>query len=177
MGSEGKVVGMNVIRFYKGGRLHRDDGPAVIWSDGQKEWWVNGIMASIYLSNNDDITGRNNGGVRIWLKGGEQIHRVSAPALIEYDENDKVTGHEWYLNGECHRADGPAIIDSYNRFIAYYIHGYRHRLDGPAVVNQQDDNDDEGPLLPDDFWDEYHLFGTQFSEKSYWDEVIVYACT
>ena len=24
------------------GLLHRDDGPAIEWADGNKEWWLNG---------------------------------------------------------------------------------------------------------------------------------------
>jgi hypothetical protein len=32
----------NVIRYYLNGQLHREDGPAVIWADGGKEWWYNG---------------------------------------------------------------------------------------------------------------------------------------
>ena len=26
------------------GELHRDVGPAVIWNDGSKEWWINGVQ-------------------------------------------------------------------------------------------------------------------------------------
>ena len=25
-----------------GGDLHREDGPAVEWNNGRKEWWING---------------------------------------------------------------------------------------------------------------------------------------
>jgi hypothetical protein len=28
------------------GKLHRLDGPAVEWADGAKEWWVNGTKYS-----------------------------------------------------------------------------------------------------------------------------------
>ena len=47
-----------------------------------------------------------------------------------YDSGDKF----WYLNGELHRADGPAaeIINGYK---AWFLKGERHRLDGPAVVH------------------------------------------
>lgn len=30
------------IKHYLNGQQHRDDGPAVEWSDGGKEWWKNG---------------------------------------------------------------------------------------------------------------------------------------
>lgn len=28
----------------KNGRLHREDGPAVIWEDGDQEWFINGVL-------------------------------------------------------------------------------------------------------------------------------------
>jgi len=28
--------------WWVNGKLHREDGPAVIWSTGHQEWWVNG---------------------------------------------------------------------------------------------------------------------------------------
>lgn len=38
----------------------------------------------------------------------------------------------WYLNGEFHRENGPAII--YNNGIkVWYQHGKLHHLDGPSV--------------------------------------------
>jgi hypothetical protein len=29
-------------RWYRYGKLHREDGPALEWADGHKEWWING---------------------------------------------------------------------------------------------------------------------------------------
>ncbi len=39
---------------------------------------------------------------------------------------------EWYLNGELHREDGPAIIKR-DGTKAWYQYGQRHRTDGPAL--------------------------------------------
>ena len=39
---------------------------------------------------------------------------------------------EWYLNGELHREDGPAIELS-NGTKEWYLNGKRHREDGPAI--------------------------------------------
>ena len=33
----------DAIRFYKNGRLHREDGPAIIYSSGSKFWYLNGL--------------------------------------------------------------------------------------------------------------------------------------
>ena len=39
---------------------------------------------------------------------------------------------EWYLNGRCHREDGPAI--EYAGGTKYwYLNGRCHREDGPAI--------------------------------------------
>jgi len=31
------------IYIYKNGKFHRDDGPAIIYANGDKSWWKNGI--------------------------------------------------------------------------------------------------------------------------------------
>lgn len=31
------------IRWYNNGELHREDGPAVEWPYGSKEWYLNGV--------------------------------------------------------------------------------------------------------------------------------------
>jgi len=32
----------HVRYWYLNGKLHREDGPAVEYADGRREWWVNG---------------------------------------------------------------------------------------------------------------------------------------
>jgi hypothetical protein len=32
----------NVFYYNENDKLHRDDGPAVEWANGDKEWWLNG---------------------------------------------------------------------------------------------------------------------------------------
>lgn len=45
------VVSYNGVfnEFYKDGQLHREDGPAVIFSSGNCEWWLNGIQYNTML--------------------------------------------------------------------------------------------------------------------------------
>ena len=40
----------------------------------------------------------------------------------------------WYLNGELHRTDGPAVITS-DGFEYWYLNGKLHRTDGPAIIH------------------------------------------
>jgi len=46
---------------------------------------------------------------------------------VEYANGDKA----WYLNGELHRTDGPAV-ERTNGSKAWYLNDKRHRVDGPA---------------------------------------------
>ena len=39
---------------------------------------------------------------------------------------------EWFLNGQCHRVDGPAI-EYVSGTKCWYLNGQRHRVDGPAI--------------------------------------------
>ena len=45
---------------------------------------------------------------------------------------DEFGGTEWFLNGQRHREDGPAIKFN-NGTECWYLNGKRHRTDGPAA--------------------------------------------
>jgi hypothetical protein len=64
-------------------------------------------------------------GDKHWYLNGEQ-HREDGPA-IEYSDGRKY----WLLNGEYHREDGPAIECSTGNK-SWYLNGKLHREDGPA---------------------------------------------
>ena len=38
--------GTTMTEYWVDGKLHREDGPAVIYSDGYKEWWLNDVPVS-----------------------------------------------------------------------------------------------------------------------------------
>jgi hypothetical protein len=61
-----------------------------------------------------------------WYING-QLHREDGPA-VEWSGGYKA----WYINGQYHREDGPAIEWS-NGYKAWYLNGKRHREDGPAM--------------------------------------------
>lgn len=73
-----KIFSDGTKEWYLNGELHREDGPAIEWTDGRKAWYLNG-----------------------------RLHRVNGPA-IELPNGDK----EWWLNGKCHREDGPAVEEA-----------------------------------------------------------------
>jgi hypothetical protein len=54
---------------------------------------------------------------------------MSKQPRLEVDEDGI---KRWYLNGEYHREDGPAIIHLDGEK-AWYLKGKLHRIDGPAI--------------------------------------------
>ncbi len=81
------------------GELHREDGPAVIFPNGRKEWYIN------------DKLHREDGPAIIYPDGSEKwfingyLHREDGPAAIYSDGTQ-----EWYIHGKLHLEDGPAVI-------------------------------------------------------------------
>jgi hypothetical protein len=75
-------------KWYKNGKLHREDGPAIEYN-GTKEWYKNGKLH------------REDGPAIEWTDGSEswylncKYHREDGPALI-YRSGKKL----WFLNGK-----------------------------------------------------------------------------
>ena len=63
----------------------------------------------------------------------------------------------WYLNGERHRLDGPAI-EYANGDKWWYLNGKIHRADGPAIEQTNGDK----------YW---YLNGLYYNESTYWKEL------
>jgi len=78
--------------------LHRIDGPACEYTDGDREWWVDGKRHRI-----DGPAMEYVNGDRYWYIDGKR-HRIDGPA-IEYVNGDRY----WFVDGKRHRIDGPAI--------------------------------------------------------------------
>jgi len=64
-------------------------------------------------------------GTERWYLNG-QLHRTDGPAVVYADGTQ-----EWLINGQLHRPDGPAATQP-DGYEAWYLNGQRHRLDGPA---------------------------------------------
>jgi hypothetical protein len=82
--------------FNEEGKLHREDGPAIINGD-RKEWYIHG---ELHRENGPALI--DNGKIG-WYQNNK-LHCLDGPALI--DSNYKI----WCVNGLMHREDGPAYI-------------------------------------------------------------------
>ena len=75
-------------------QLHRENGPAVEWSNGTKSWYQNGLR---HRTDGPAIECPDNS--KYWCQNG-QLHRTDG-AAVEYDDGTK----EWWQNGKRHRTD------------------------------------------------------------------------
>jgi len=91
---EGCVHVNGAKSWYQNGELHREDGPAVEWDDGDKYWYQNGK----YHREDGPAIELANGDKEWWLNG--KLHREDGPA-IELSNGSK----EWWLNGNLHREE------------------------------------------------------------------------
>lgn len=78
-----------VKEWWLNGKRHREDGPAVEYSNGHKYWYLNGK-----LHRDDGPAVEYSNGTKEWYKNGKQ-HREDGPA-IEYSNGHKY----WYLNNK-----------------------------------------------------------------------------
>ena len=62
-------------------------------------------------------------------QGKTIYHRTDGPAHI----HSSVGTEAWFVGGELHRLDGPALITS-NGDEIWFANGKQHREDGPSVV-------------------------------------------
>jgi hypothetical protein len=136
--------------WYLNGKLHRVDGPACEYSDGSKEWWLNGER---HRADGPAIERAN--GTKLWWLNGKSYSesewkvaveklKKSEPQVLELkaEENRPANytgivkwadGYKaWFLNGECHREDGPAH-EYPDGTKEWYLNGKYHRVDGPAI--------------------------------------------
>jgi hypothetical protein len=70
------------------GQLHREDGPAVIWSDGTMLWYLHG-----QIHREDDLPAifHPNGLLEWWMN--DHPHRENGPAIIDHRDL------AWYVGG------------------------------------------------------------------------------
>lgn len=61
------------------------------------------------------------------------LHNEGAPAAVYLSDDGTGTTEEWWVNGNLHREDGPAMWHSWGGE-QWWHHGKLHRENGPAVI-------------------------------------------
>ena len=150
------------IFYFLNGKFHREDGPAITHPFGSVDYYLNdkNITEKVnrWIKNNNipDYKFWNESDKRLFretfcynvTKLERSVEQKSTEEKMKtikvdnfYDLPENYTGivkyHggsiEYYLNGEFHREDGPAIIWD-DGTIQYYLNGKCHREDGPAAI-------------------------------------------
>jgi hypothetical protein len=86
---ECKTNSYGTKRWFLNGSLHREDGPAIEYADGDKSWFLNNK-----LHRKDGPASEFANGTKQWFLNGK-LHREDGPA-IEWTSGSK----EWFLNNE-----------------------------------------------------------------------------
>ena len=74
--------------WFKGLKLHRKNGPAIEWANGNKEWRINGE-----LHREDGPAVERKNGFKTWYRNGKP-HRIDGPAV------ELPNGHkQWWIDG------------------------------------------------------------------------------
>ena len=92
----------STTRWFKDAKCtirHRENGPAIEYSNGDRVWYQNGLLHRI---DGPAIEGMSRH--KEWWQNG-QLHRTDGPAIINR-RRDKY----WYQYNRLHRIDGPAIV-------------------------------------------------------------------
>jgi hypothetical protein len=115
--------------------LHRVDGPAVEYPNGNKSWYINGRA---HREDGPSIEWKNG---HAWYINGEKIFCINDEIKIFSIENimnsicivDQFGNKKWFNSkGDFHREDGPAC-EYTNGDKYWYINGKKHRVNLPAV--------------------------------------------
>jgi len=106
------------VSYYKDGMLHREDGPARDFANGDRLWFLND------KPHREDGPAHDTSKLKIWYLNGV-LHRDDGPAF-EHERGRK----EWIVHGKHHREDGPAVEDS--------IHGDEWWFDDVRYPSQKE---------------------------------------
>ena len=107
------------LEYYLGDDLHNVDGPAVV-NGRHQEWWIHGLRHR----DNGPAVEYSDGSQEYWLYGMK--HRVNKPAIILKDQGFNVGFYttEYWFYGRLHREEGPAVLKS-DGSQEFWIHGKR----------------------------------------------------
>ena len=135
------LINNRTKRYYKYGKLHRKDGPAIIRCFNGKKY-------------------RNE-----WCKNGK-LHRKDGPACEEWYDNGLIRIQAWFLNGMKHRENGPAYIHWYNagqlHISRWYYNDECHRIDGPAYSLYNN----AGELISTGWWDHGKMYEPVLTKRA-----------
>ena len=113
-----KIEKDGTVKFFSKKVLHRELGPAVIYPNGEIEFWNEGKKLKTYKTKNGYIVinrvlkqdSKKPGTEVFWYNKEGRLHRKNdLPAIITYCAVTNSMQYEWYQNGKLHRVGNAAI--------------------------------------------------------------------
>jgi antitoxin component YwqK of YwqJK toxin-antitoxin module len=123
------VISSYVEYYYKNGELHSyNDEPAINFKDGHQEWYKNGL-----LHRDSDLPAIvSHNGRKEWYQNGQLHRETDLPASI-----NKKGDQKWYKHGLLHRDNDQAASITHKGSQKWYKNGKLHRDGGkPAFVGK-----------------------------------------
>lgn len=103
------------------GKLHNDNGPALITPHDTKAYYKNG---KLHRTNGPAIIFSN--GIKMWYQNGK-CHRDDGPSFTSPYNTEM-----WHQNDKLHRVDGPALTINDKRVPKRYYHKTIHPTHEPS---------------------------------------------
>lgn len=161
----------NKLEYVKGGKYHREDGPAIIFYNPdntkfREEYYLDGKLHREDGPAIIDYYSNRKYKMCSYYKN-DNIHKEDGPAVIMYDNFGKIFREEYYLNDKKHRADGPSVI-TYNKKGTerelWYVNGEVTNLNGPSGITYFDN----------EIQIKYCIFGKQYDRKQWNKKAFIY---
>ena len=141
-----------VSNWYKDGKLHREDGPAVRLRDGKVFYYFDNVK--ILSKEVLDILVRNKDNILQCSKStSDEQYLSDGLHHVKYNQSDYFV---FIKNGKRHNDDGPAFICNN---VSYWKNGKLHREDGPAVECDMD------PC-------QYFLNGIEYNKEEFYKKIM-----
>lgn len=109
-----KVTLFDRIVYYKDetcGEYHREDGPALEFNNGRKEWYINNLC---HREDGPAITQEN--GSKAWYKNGKR-HREDGPAVVWKYFNPYYEEVSYYLYGRRYEEEKYWAMIKFGSFV------------------------------------------------------------
>lgn len=119
------------------GTTTNDSGPSAIFMSGST-CNMHGVVNGKYHSENGpaQVTAVNGVVTQLHYQVDGKYHRSGGAAKLLFDGDGALIYEEWYVNGEKHREDGPALSKWSSGELTleeWYTNDKKHRDGGPAV--------------------------------------------
>ena len=102
------------------------------------------------------------------LDNRNRLHNKKGPAIVRYDQTGKVEKEAYYIRGDLHREDGPAIVIYRGKEIIkewWYRLGRLHRIGAPAIIRK----------YPPEYHDaeEWYIIGKKCKKQDHIGDVLM----